>query len=122
MSYDSLPRVRFLTPPYWEGELTINEIAGVDKDEDEEADFKSKVDAVNTAYDSLTDKQKILVSPLKDQVLPENLKVITYGRPSEYKSNYYSSLGSMPKINLINLDMGFDWNQISPQFLFLWGQ
>ena len=63
-----------------------------------------------------------LVELMKKELNQPNLQVITYGRPSEYKSNYYSSLGSMPKINLINLDMGFDWNQISPQFLFLWGQ
>jgi len=31
-------------------------------------------------------------------------------------------MDSIPKVNLINLDLGFDWDQISPQFLFLWGQ
>ena len=63
-----------------------------------------------------------LVEFINKELKQPNLKVVTYSRPSEYKSNYYSSLGSMPQINLINLDMGFDWNQISPQFLFLWGQ
>ena len=63
-----------------------------------------------------------IVKLAKKELNQPGLKVVTYGRPREYKSNYYSSMGSVPKINLINLDMGFDWNQISPQFLFLWGR
>jgi protease-4 len=63
-----------------------------------------------------------IVKLAKKELHQPGLKVVTYGRPREYKSNYYSSMGSVPKINLINLDMGFDWNQISPQFLFLWGR
>jgi len=65
---------------------------------------------------------KDLVELAKKELDQPGLKVVTYSRPREYKSNYYSSMGSTPKINLINLDLGFDWNQISPQFLFLWGQ
>ena len=65
---------------------------------------------------------KDLVELAKKELDQPDLKVVTYSRPREYKSNYYSSMGSTPKINLINLDLGFDWNQISPQFLFLWGQ
>ena len=71
--------------------------------------------------DSIGYLEDIVKLAKKDLNQPD-LKVVTYGRPREYKSNYYSSVGSIPKINLINLDMGFDWNQISPQFLFLWGQ
>ena len=63
-----------------------------------------------------------IVKLAKKELNQPGLKVVTYGRPREYKSNYYSSMDSVPKINLINLDMGFDWNQISPQFLFLWGR
>ena len=58
----------------------------------------------------------------KKELNQPGLKIVTYGRPREYKSNYYSSMDSIPKVNLINLDLGFDWDQISPQFLFLWGQ
>ena len=65
---------------------------------------------------------KDLVELAKKELDQPDLKVVTYSRPRDYKSNYYSSMGSTPKINLINLDLGFDWNQISPQFLFLWGQ
>ena len=63
-----------------------------------------------------------IVKLAKKELNQPGLKVVTYGRPREYKSNFYSSMGSVPKINLINLDMGFDWNQISPLFLFLWGR
>ena len=63
-----------------------------------------------------------IVKLAKKELNQPGLKVVPYGRTREYKSNYYSSMGSVPKINLINLDMGFDWNQISPQFLFLWGR
>lgn len=63
-----------------------------------------------------------IVKLAKKELNQPDLKVVTYGRPREYKSNYYSSISAVPKINLINLDMGFDWNQISPQFLFLWGR
>ena len=75
----------------------------------------------NYLVDSIGYLQDLVELAKKDLNQPD-LKVVTYGRPREYKSNYYSSVGSIPKINLINLDMGFDWNQISPQFLFLWGQ
>ena len=75
---------------------------------------KYLVDSIGYLQDTVKLAKKELNQP--------GLKVVTYGRPREYKSNYYSSMGSVPKINLINLDMGFDWNQISPQFLFLWGR
>ena len=59
----------------------------------------------------------------KKELNQPNLKVVAYSRPREYKSNYYSSTSPMmPIINLVNIDTGLDWNQISPQFLFLWGQ
>lgn len=51
-----------------------------------------------------------------------NLPVVTYSRPGDYKSNIYSSQDAPNQINLINLDMGLDLNQLSPQFMYLWGQ
>ena len=60
---------------------------------------------------------------VKKELNRPNLNIVAYSRPREYKSNYYSSMSQMmPIINLVNLDTGLDWNQISPQFLFLWGQ
>ena len=59
---------------------------------------------------------------IKKELQQPGLQVITYSRPGEYKSNFYSSLDSLNSINLINMDMGFDINKLSPQFMYLWGQ
>ena len=59
---------------------------------------------------------------IKKELSQPDLQVVTYTRPGEYKSNFYSSLGSLNSINLINLDTGFDLNQLAPQFMYLWGQ
>jgi len=63
-----------------------------------------------------------LVKYIENDLNLRDMQVVSYGRPDGYKSNFYSSIDSIPQVNLINLDMGFDWHQISPQFLFLWGQ
>jgi len=55
---------------------------------------------------------------IKRELKQPGLQVVTYGRPGEYKSNFYSSMGSF---NFINLDMGFDLNKLAPQFMYLWG-
>ena len=62
-----------------------------------------------------------LVKHIENDLNLDDMQVVSYVRPDGYKSNFYSSINSLPKVNLINLDMGFDWHQISPQFLFLWG-
>jgi protease IV len=75
----------------------------------------------NSLVDSIGYLQDV-VELAKKELNQPHLRIVTYIRPREYKSNYYSSMGSIPQINFINLDMGFDWNQISPQFLYLWGR
>ena len=62
-----------------------------------------------------------LVKHIENDLNLRDMQVVSYGRPDGYKSNFYSSINSLSKVNLINLDLGFDWHQISPQFLFLWG-
>ena len=62
-----------------------------------------------------------LVKHIENDLNLRDMQVVSYIRPDGYKSNFYSAINSLPKVNLINLDMGFDWHQISPQFLFLWG-
>lgn len=47
-------------------------------------------------------------------------KVIVYHRPGEYKSNLYSSLPQSPTINLLNIDLGLNFDEISPHFMYLW--
>ena len=49
-----------------------------------------------------------------------NLKVITYHRQGDYKSNLYSFSPQPPAFNLINLDLGLDKSTLSPHFLYLW--
>ena len=63
-----------------------------------------------------------LVKYIENDLNLRDMQVVSYSRPDGYKSNFYSSIDSIPQVNLINLDMGFDWHQTSPQFLFLWGQ
>jgi protease-4 len=62
------------------------------------------------------------VELIRNDLGHSNLPVVTYSRPGDYKSNIYSSLDAPNQINLINLDMGLDLNQLSPQFMYLWGQ
>jgi len=48
------------------------------------------------------------------------VRVVTYHRPGEYKSNLYSSLPASPTINLLNIDLGLDLDKSSPHFMYLW--
>ena len=59
---------------------------------------------------------------IKKELNQPRLQVVTYSRSGDYKSNYYSSFGSLNGINLVNLDLGINWSQLSPQFMYLWGQ
>jgi protease IV len=49
-----------------------------------------------------------------------NLKVVSYHRQGDYKSNLYSFSPQPPAFNLINLDLGLDKSTLSPYFLYLW--
>jgi hypothetical protein len=49
-----------------------------------------------------------------------DLKVVTYQRQGDYKSNLYSIAPQPPAFNMINLDLGVDRNTLSPYFLYLW--
>ena len=49
-----------------------------------------------------------------------DLKVVTYQREGDYKSNLYSISPQSPAFNFINLDLGLDKNTLSPYFLYLW--
>jgi len=57
---------------------------------------------------------------IKKELGVSKIKVITYHRPGEYKSNIYSSLSAPPVINLINIDLGLNLNKSSPHFMYLW--
>ena len=49
-----------------------------------------------------------------------DLKVVTYQRQGDYKSNLYSISPQPPTFNLINLDLGLDKSTLSPYFLYFW--
>lgn len=55
----------------------------------------------------------------QDLGLPE-LKIVTYHRPGQYKSNVYSSLPVNPVINLINLSIDFFPKSRGPAFMYYW--
>lgn len=57
---------------------------------------------------------------IKKELGVSKVKVITYHRPGEYKSNVYSSLPATPTINLINIDLGLNLDKTSPHFMYLW--
>ncbi len=62
------------------------------------------------------------VELIKQDLDQPYMQVVTYSRPGEYKSNIYSSVNVPRQLNFINLDMGLDFNHLSPQFMYLWGQ
>ncbi|OGW24037.1 MAG: Signal peptide peptidase SppA [Nitrospinae bacterium RIFCSPLOWO2_12_FULL_47_7] len=47
-----------------------------------------------------------------------DIKIVTYHRHGDYKSNLYSSLPQTPVINLFNIDM--DIQSSAPYFMYLW--
>jgi protease-4 len=55
----------------------------------------------------------------KDLGLSE-IKVITYSRIGQYKTNIYSKINQPPTVNLINLNLGLNFDSPSPHFMYLW--
>jgi protease-4 len=55
----------------------------------------------------------------KDLGLTE-IKVITYSRSGQYKTNIYSKINQTPTVNLINLNLGLNFDSPSPHFMYLW--
>ncbi|MBC8284073.1 MAG: signal peptide peptidase SppA [Nitrospinae bacterium] len=49
-----------------------------------------------------------------------NLKLVTYHRSSNYQGNIYSQFPKPTSINMINVDLGFNPNSLSPYFLYIW--
>lgn len=57
---------------------------------------------------------------IKKDLDVSEIKMVTYHRSGEYKSNVYSSLPSNPIINLINFDFNFSSYPAGPAFMYLW--
>jgi len=49
-----------------------------------------------------------------------NLKLITYHRSNDYRGNIYSQYQKPTSFNMINLDLDFNPNSLSPYFLYIW--
>lgn len=60
------------------------------------------------------------VHRIKSDLNNSNLKLVTYHRNDDYQGNIYSQFQKPTSFNLINLDLGFNPNALSPYFLYLW--
>jgi protease-4 len=59
---------------------------------------------------------------MKEDLGLSEIKVITYARTGQYKTNIYSKMTQPPTVNLINLDLGLNFDSPSPHFMYLWMQ
>ncbi len=59
---------------------------------------------------------------IKTELGLTEIKVITYARSGQYKTNIYSQISQPPTINLINLNLGLNFDSPSPHFMYLWMQ
>lgn len=60
------------------------------------------------------------VDRIKLKLKNPDLKVVTYQRQGDYKSNLYSISPQPPTFNMINLNLGLAKSTLSPYFLYLW--
>jgi protease IV len=60
------------------------------------------------------------VKRIKSDFSNSNLKLITYHRNDDFQGNIYSQFQKHTSFNLINLDLGFNSNSLSPLFLYIW--
>lgn len=60
------------------------------------------------------------ISKIKKDLDDPNLKLITYDRSDDYQGNIYSQFQKPTSFNMINLDLDFNPNSLSPYFLYIW--
>lgn len=60
------------------------------------------------------------VHRIKSDLKNSNLKLVTYHRNNDFQGNIYSQFQKPTSFNLINLDLGFNPNALSPYFLYIW--
>lgn len=60
------------------------------------------------------------VHRIKSDLNNPNLKLVTYHRNDDFQGNIYSQFQKPTSFNLINLDLGFNPNALSPYFLYIW--
>jgi protease-4 len=59
---------------------------------------------------------------MKEELGLDEIKVVTYARSGQYKTNIYSKLEEPATVNLINLNLGFNFDSPAPHFMYLWMQ
>lgn len=60
------------------------------------------------------------VHRIKSDLNNSNLKLVTYHRNNDFQGNIYSQFQKPTSFNLINLDLGFNPNALSPYLLYVW--
>ena len=60
------------------------------------------------------------INRIKSDLSNFNLKLVTYHRNNDFQGNIYSQFQKPTSFNLINLDLGFNPNVLSPYFLYMW--
>tara|TARA_Y100001960_G_scaffold237206_1_gene249939 strand:- start:359 stop:1285 length:927 start_codon:yes stop_codon:yes gene_type:complete len=60
------------------------------------------------------------IQRIKVDLNKKNLKLITYHRSNKYQGNIYSQFPKTTAFNMINVDLGFNPNSLSPYFLYIW--
>ncbi len=60
------------------------------------------------------------VHRIKSDFNNSKLKLVTYHRNDNFQGNIYSEFQKPTSFNLINLDLGFNPNALSPYFLYIW--
>ncbi len=59
------------------------------------------------------------VEMIEGELSVSDIRVVTYHRPGDYKSNLYSSWNA-PTVNLLNIDLGLERAHPAPRFMYLW--
>ena len=57
---------------------------------------------------------------IKSDLNNSSLKLVTYNRNDDFHGNIYSQFQKPTSFNLINLDLGFNLNALSPYFMYIW--
>lgn len=57
---------------------------------------------------------------IKSDLNRSSLKLVTYHRNDDFQGNIYSEFQKPTSFNLINLDLGFNPNALSPYFMYIW--
>ncbi|QPJ63250.1 MAG: signal peptide peptidase SppA [Candidatus Nitronauta litoralis] len=81
--------------------------------------FSSEKALNNNLIDQIAYRDEA-IELIKKDLGVDKIKLVTYRRSGEYKSNLYSSISGQPVINLVNLNLNFLPENPGPHFFYLW--